>query len=81
MNYIIDELFVMYGEGSNYPSRSQWQRLIEGDMSQPLTVVNFFKLREIADSTLIPETMSGEQALTNRDRHRLVIGLQSLLVS
>jgi uncharacterized protein (DUF1330 family) len=62
MKYSIDELISMYGAGKNYPTRSQWQRLIDGDMSQPLTVVNFFKLREVADSILIQETMSGEQA-------------------
>ena len=62
MKYSIEELVAMYGEGRNHPTRSQWQKLIDGDMSQPLTVVNFFKLREIADPTLIDETMTGEQA-------------------
>ncbi|MES9854709.1 MAG: DUF1330 domain-containing protein [Candidatus Thiodiazotropha sp. L084R] len=62
MIYTIEELVAMYGEGKNYPTRSQWQRLIDGDMNQPLTVVNFFKLRELADSTLIQEAMTGEQA-------------------
>jgi uncharacterized protein (DUF1330 family) len=62
MKYLIDELVAMYGEGRNYPTQSQWQRLIDGDMSQPLTVVNFFKLREFADSKMIEEAMSGEQA-------------------
>jgi len=62
MKYSIEEFIAMYGEGKNYPTRSQWQRLIEGDMSQPLTVVNFFKLRELADPAMIEEAMSGEQA-------------------
>jgi uncharacterized protein (DUF1330 family) len=62
MKYSVEALMAMYGEGENYPARRQWQRLIDGDMSQPLTVVNFFKLREIADSTLIQERMTGEQA-------------------
>ncbi len=62
MKYSTEELVAMYGEGKNYPTRSQWQRLIDGDMNQPLTVVNFFKFREIADQTLIDETMTGEQA-------------------
>ena len=52
----------MYGEGKNYPTAAQWQKLLDGDMSQPLTVVNFFKLRQIADATLIGEEMSGEKA-------------------
>jgi uncharacterized protein (DUF1330 family) len=62
VKYSIEELVAMYGAGMNYPTRKQWQGLINGDMSQPLTVVNFFKLREIADSTLIQENMTGEQA-------------------
>jgi uncharacterized protein (DUF1330 family) len=62
MKFSIEALMAMYGEGENYPAQRQWQRLIDGDMSQPLTVVNFFKLREIADSTLIQERMTGEQA-------------------
>lgn len=62
MNYSIDEFVDTYGEGKNYPTRSQWQKLIRGDMNQPLTVVNFFKLREFADPTKIEESMSGQQA-------------------
>lgn len=62
MKYSIEELVEMYGEGRNYPTRSQWQRLIDGDMNQPLTVLNFFKLRDMANSTIIEESMSGEQA-------------------
>lgn len=60
--YSIEEFVAMYGEGKNYPTRNQWKKLLDGDMSQPLTVVNFFKLRETADSTLIREAMTGEQA-------------------
>jgi hypothetical protein len=30
-------------EGANFPTRKQWQGLIDGDMTQPLTVVNFFQ--------------------------------------
>jgi uncharacterized protein (DUF1330 family) len=62
MKYSIESLIAMYGEGDNYPTRSQWKRLIEGDMNQSLTVVNLFKLRNVADSSLIQEPMSGEQA-------------------
>jgi uncharacterized protein (DUF1330 family) len=64
MKYSADELMAAYGAGYNYPSRSQWQRLLEGDMAQPLTVVNFFKLRELADSNMIGEVMSGEEAFS-----------------
>lgn len=62
MKVSIEELISMFGEGKNYPTRNQWQRLIDGDPNQPLTVVNFFKLRETADQKLIQEVMSGEQA-------------------
>ena len=62
MKYSLEDFLAMYGEGKNYPSRNQWKRLLDGDMSQPLTVVNFFKLREMADPTIIDETMSGEEA-------------------
>jgi uncharacterized protein (DUF1330 family) len=62
MGFSIDELITMYGDGKNYPSRNQWKRLLEGDMTQPITVVNFFKLKELADSNIIDEIMSGEQA-------------------
>ena len=62
MKYSIEKFMAMYGEGRNYPTRSQWQRLIDGDMSQSLTVMNFFKLRDMADSTIVEESMSGEQA-------------------
>ena len=62
MAYSIEELTALYGEGKNYPSGSQWKTLLDGDLTQPLTVVNFFKLRERADSALIQESMSGEEA-------------------
>lgn len=62
MEYTIEEIVALYGEGENYPSRNQWKTLLEGNHEQPLTVVNFFKLRERADSTLIEESMSGEEA-------------------
>lgn len=62
MNNLVAELMATYGEGPNYPTRDQWQRLLDGNMDQPLTVVNFFKLREIADTNIIEEEMSGEEA-------------------
>jgi uncharacterized protein (DUF1330 family) len=60
--YSIEELMAMHGEGENYPTRSQWIKLLDGDMKKPLTVMNLFKLREQADSTLVQEVMTGEQA-------------------
>ena len=62
MKYSIEELTALYGEGYNYPSNNQWKTLFDGDLAHPLTVVNFFKLRQVADSALIQEPMSGEEA-------------------
>jgi len=62
MKYLIEELTALYGEGQNCPSSSQWKTLLNGDLNHPLTVVNFFKLRERADVALIQESMSGEEA-------------------
>ncbi|MEW8492702.1 MAG: DUF1330 domain-containing protein [Candidatus Thiodiazotropha taylori] len=58
----IDNLIQTYGEGAGVPTREQWLRLLEGDPTKPLTVLNLFKLRERADPTLIDEEMSGLQA-------------------
>ena len=62
MNKTVDDLVIAYGEGSNYPSRSQWEQLLQGDMGRPLTVLNFFKLRSQADTTIIADSMTGEKA-------------------
>lgn len=62
MKYSVGEMVALYGEGENYPSHNQWKTLLEGNLEQPLTVVNFFKLRERADLALIKESMSGEEA-------------------
>jgi uncharacterized protein (DUF1330 family) len=62
MKYSIEELISTYGEGKNYPTRNQWQKLVDGKLDAPLTVVNFFRLRDVADENLINEKMSGEQA-------------------
>jgi uncharacterized protein (DUF1330 family) len=62
MKYSIEELISTYGEGKNYPTRNQWQMLVDGNLDTPLTVVNLFKLRDVADVNLINEDISGEQA-------------------
>jgi uncharacterized protein (DUF1330 family) len=62
MEHSVEELMALYGIGKNYPTRKQWQQLVTGDMSQPLTVLNLFKLRKMADSNLIHEEMTGEEA-------------------
>ncbi|TQV68137.1 DUF1330 domain-containing protein [Exilibacterium tricleocarpae] len=62
MNHSIEELMKYYGDGNNYPSKSQWKTLLAGDLNRPLTVVNFFRLRQQADFTIIQTPMTGEQA-------------------
>lgn len=62
MEYHVETLSAMYGEGKNYPTVNQWKTLIEGDMNQPLTVVNFFKLRPMVELGTIDKPMSGEQS-------------------
>jgi uncharacterized protein (DUF1330 family) len=62
MKYSIEKFISTYGEGQKYPNRDQWEMLVDGDLDAPLTVVNFFKLRDLADENLIDDKMSGEQA-------------------
>lgn len=62
MTYSLDDIVAAYGEGANHPSRAQWKTLLDGDMQQALTVVNFFKLRARADASLIDEPLSGQEA-------------------
>ncbi len=62
MQYSIDDLISSYGQGANYPTTQQWQQLLNGDVSQPLTVLNFFKLRAQAGTAIIDEAMTGEEA-------------------
>ncbi len=64
MKYSIETLIELYGVENNCPSYAQWQSLLDGNFDTPLTVVNFFKLREKADNSFIRESMSGEDAFT-----------------
>ena len=62
MTYSIETLTTLYGIGTNYPSQEQWLSLINGQLDAPLTVVNFFKFREVADREVIEESMYGNEA-------------------
>lgn len=65
MKYTTEALINAYGTGSNLPTSEQWGALINGDMSTPLTVVNFFKLRDKADPALTDgREMTGMEAFT-----------------
>ncbi len=60
-----EALINAYGTGRNLPTLEQWETLIKGDMNAPLTVVNFFKLREKADPALTGgREMTGMEAFT-----------------
>jgi len=61
LNYLIDS----YTTGNNLPTDNQLSMLISGDLNKPLTVVNFFKLRKKADTSLIHDkSMTGFEAFT-----------------
>jgi len=46
----IDSLLDMYGTGLDgaAPTSAEWRRILERDEDRPVTVINFFKLRETA---------------------------------
>lgn len=50
---ILNELTAFYGDGSNgsCPTLQQWQWVLNLPSDTPLTLVNFFKMRDIADYT------------------------------
>ena len=47
MNARADELAAWYGEGTG-PTAQQWRRVLSGPEGAPITLINFFKLHEIA---------------------------------
>ncbi|WP_019507195.1 DUF1330 domain-containing protein [Pleurocapsa sp. PCC 7319] len=63
MQYSTENLINIYGSGQGLPTAKQWETLLSGDMNSPLTVVNFFKFSDRADSTLISgKEMAGREA-------------------
>ena len=46
----IDALIAQYGTGrdASSPTRAQWERVFARNPEQPITLINFFKLRETA---------------------------------
>jgi len=63
MKYSVETLINAYGSGQELPTTEQWEALVNGDMNSPLTVVNFFKLKDQADPTLTDgKTMTGIEA-------------------
>jgi len=47
MNSRATELTAWYGE-DNGPTAAQWRRILSGPEGTPITLINFFKLREVA---------------------------------
>lgn len=63
----LQHLINTYGSGKDgsAPTLAQWQAIADWPDGKPLTLVNLFKLREIAsypDHPEAPETASGQQA-------------------
>lgn len=71
----ISKLIACYGDGidGTSPMANQWQRVVERAPGQPLTLVNFFKLRQVAvyrqDIPGVKTTCSGQEAF---DRYAAV---------
>ncbi|MEM9635527.1 MAG: DUF1330 domain-containing protein [Pseudomonadota bacterium] len=53
-----------YGDGAagNSPTPQQWQNILDRPEDKPLTLINFFKLREIADYGDDASELSGQEA-------------------
>lgn len=65
MHHRLISLINYYTTGNNSPTDHQFSNLINGDLNTPLTVVNFFKFRKMADASLINDkSMTGQEAFT-----------------
>lgn len=65
MKATIAKYLEAYGTGPQLPTAKQWESLLNADMELPLTVLNFFKLKEKADPLLIDgKNMTGIQAFS-----------------
>lgn len=63
MQYSKETFIDIYGSGKGLPTAKQWEALFRGDINSPLTVVNFFKFSDRADSTLTNgQEMTGREA-------------------
>lgn len=63
MQYSTENLINVYGSGRGLPTAKQWESLLDGDLNSPLTVINFFKFSDRADSALISgQEMTGKEA-------------------
>ncbi len=61
---ILGKLLSVYGEGGLCPTRSQWKEFLEDNHTGRIAMINFIKLREVADYPEEPENkISGGDAL------------------
>ncbi len=58
----VDELTRRYGAGGG-PDAAQWRRVVAGPQGTPVTMINFFKLRPVADYPGVAEPVSGLEAM------------------
>ncbi len=63
-NGIQIQLTSWYGAGTDgsVPRREQWARVLDRDPDHPLTLINFFKFREVADYGNDTGEISGREA-------------------
>jgi uncharacterized protein (DUF1330 family) len=56
-----------YGPGTdgNSPTESQWARILDRQAEKPVTLINFFKLREKADYPDVSISATGQEAFAN----------------
>jgi uncharacterized protein (DUF1330 family) len=60
----IDALIAAYGEGGVCPTRAQWERLLNQTQRRRIIVLNFFRVRAEADSSLIDgEVLTGFESM------------------
>lgn len=60
----LDQLVDWYGQGAqgSAPLPAQWAQMLARDAAAPVTLINFFKFRDVADYGTAGSTMSGEEA-------------------
>ncbi len=61
----LDRLTAWYGDGADgtAPTRSQWRALLQRPQDQPISLINFFKMRDAAGYP----TDSGQEAATGEE--------------
>lgn len=65
-NELTESFLAWYGDGSdgNSPTSSQWARLLERSPDKPVTLINFFKVRDVAEYDDDANDTTGEEAFS-----------------